>query len=112
MAQLQDFGHNFKVAVLGDEKTVIGFKLAGLKKTFVADENEIGLLKQFHSIVSEQDTGLVIIDSSCNKILKEILLFIEQNRKPVIIQIPSWKHEQGSQIFDLVVRWASGIKKR
>ncbi|MEM4598389.1 MAG: V-type ATP synthase subunit F [Candidatus Diapherotrites archaeon] len=108
----QDSSKNFRIAVLGDEKTVTGFKLAGVKKAIVASDDSFELLKQFNSITSEPNVGLLILDSTCHKILKEVLLFIELNRMPVIIEMPSWKERPGSEIFNFVVGWASGIKKR
>ncbi|MEM4662813.1 MAG: V-type ATP synthase subunit F [Candidatus Diapherotrites archaeon] len=100
------------IAVLGEKTTVLGMKLAGIKKAYVAKEDKQALLEQFNEIASSEDVKLIIVDCSCSKIKNELLSFIETNRKPVIIEIPCWKDKTGSYIFNSAILKVSGIKQR
>ncbi|MFH1234690.1 MAG: V-type ATP synthase subunit F [Candidatus Diapherotrites archaeon] len=97
-----------QIAVLGSNGTVTGFRLAGIKNAVVAEESQPALLRQFESLAAMEGAGILIVDDSCSQIRKEIILFIEANRSPIIIEIPGRGGKHGSEIIDSIVKRASG----
>lgn len=84
-----------KIAVLGSEKTIYGFSVAGFSKAdhvfLVFDEeiNEEELTMSFQDILNRTDVGLVFItenlfDILANDVKKHNKLF------PSILKIPTW----------------------
>ncbi|MEM0360561.1 MAG: V-type ATP synthase subunit F [Candidatus Diapherotrites archaeon] len=101
-------GQQLQITVLGSKNTVTGFKLAGIKKTIVAEENPQALLRQFETLTADPSTGILIIDNSCSPIKKEIFLFIEANKNPIIIEIPDKTGKKSIGITEHITKKASG----
>jgi len=99
-----------EIAVLGNKSTVIGFKLAGIKKCIEAANNLVELTKQFREITADEEVAMLIVDSACQPIKDEIIRFIEFNEKPVIIEVPCKGKRIEPSIFDSIVKRATGAK--
>ncbi|GEM_PF-1729628 len=99
-----------EIAVLGKRQTVLGFGLAGVKKKIVAAEEKDGLLEQFESLAADEGIGLVIVDGSCEKIRRELARFIEEHRKPMVLEIPAGKEKIERGILETITKSATGAK--
>ncbi len=98
-----------EVYVVADSDTILGFRLAGVKNTFEADD------KNAESVVNEllkkQPIGVLIITQQIKKMLSEkTIKTIELSSKPVVIEIPG-KRDIGlpSQSINSMVKKAIGI---
>lgn len=100
-----------EVAVLGDKSTVLGFKLAGIKRCIEAAHNIIDLTKQFRELTSDEKVCLLIIDDSCKPIKDEIIRFIEFHDKPAIVEIPCKGKPLEESLFEKIVKRATGAKQ-
>ena len=98
------------ISVLGRKETVTGFRLAGVKNTTITADSEADLLRQFMELASRQETSLLIVDDSCSPIKQEIVSFIETNKNPVIVEIPSWNKKIDRGIIDIITQRALGAK--
>lgn len=87
---------NLKIAVLGSEKTIFGFKIAGFSNNenlfliFDDEANEEELLNSLQEILNRTDIGLVFISENLfnlcsSKLEKHDRLF------PSILKIPTWQ---------------------
>ncbi|MEM1549373.1 MAG: V-type ATP synthase subunit F [Candidatus Methanomethylicia archaeon] len=76
-----------KVALIADPDTAIGFKLAGLKETYTA-EDFTQARTVFSKLIKAPDIGVIIITES---LASGIRLYIKEYYKeiiPVIVEIP------------------------
>ncbi len=99
-----------EIAVLGCRQTVLGFRLAGVKNTLIASQNRQELLEQFEELASRNETGLVIVDESCNEIKQWLAWFIETHRRPMVIEVPSYKRKGEIGLLKLITKRATGVK--
>lgn len=81
------FGENMRIALIGDYETVIGFKLAGLNKAYVV-QDETEAEKLIHRLSRDPDIAIIIVtEAMANKIRRILREFYEKTR-PVIVEIP------------------------
>lgn len=78
---------SIRIALIADFDTVIGFKLAGLKEAYIA-ENDIQAEKILNKLIDEKDIGIIIItESLANKLRSQIRQFYGKIM-PIIVEIP------------------------
>ncbi|MEM3713376.1 MAG: V-type ATP synthase subunit F [Nitrososphaeria archaeon] len=78
---------SIRIALIADFDTVIGFKLAGLKEAYIA-ENDIQAEKILNRLIDEKDIGIIIItESLANKLRSQIRQFYGKIM-PIIVEIP------------------------
>lgn len=73
--------------VIGDEDTVLGFGLVGVKGTAVQNKGEARAA--FQSALADKDTGIIIITERIAELIRPLVdryLFTE--RFPLIVEIP------------------------
>jgi len=76
-----------KIAVITPKDAEFGFKLTGVTQHVTDNENFINILK---SSVSDQDTGLVIVDERLlSKSNEESMREIEERWNGILIMLPS-----------------------
>lgn len=76
-----------EIAVLGDEETVIGFKLAGVRRAVVVDANNAD--EKFNELVANSKVGLIILSEDTQKLFSQkTLKTIENLTKPIVLTIP------------------------
>lgn len=101
-----DNGSVSKIAVLGDQSLLSGFKLAGVKELYHAPTYEEGeaLLSK---LLSEQSLGIIIVSEELlEKIDHRLKKKVEATAKPVVISIPgkSGPMEQTESLAMLIKR--------
>jgi len=99
-----------EIAILGRRQTVLGFKLAGAGNAVIASENKNELLDQFDALASREEIGLIAVDDSCSEIHEHLIRFIEENRKPMVIEIPSQKGTPAEGLLESITKSATGAK--
>ncbi|HOT58073.1 MAG TPA: V-type ATP synthase subunit F [Spirochaetia bacterium] len=76
-----------KYFVLGDEDTVLGFGLSGVKGKIVQDSEEASRI--FHELLSNGEIGIIIItEKIAAMIRKEVDAFVFSEQFPLIVEIP------------------------
>lgn len=100
-----------KLAALCDNDTAIGFRLAGLKDVYVAEENNEKEL--WFKLTDRDDIGIIFITEklaeSLDKYLKDFRI---RNNIPVVVEIPD-KHGRREKHVDFVshlIKKAVGIE--
>ncbi|MBI5389060.1 V-type ATP synthase subunit F [Candidatus Woesearchaeota archaeon] len=74
------------LAVVGDSKFILGFQLAGIRKTVIADEQNP--LRTLREVMQDKNVGIVIVDEDClNKVHPHDRRFIEDSVQPVVIPL-------------------------
>ncbi|MGC9308057.1 MAG: V-type ATP synthase subunit F [Thermoplasmatota archaeon] len=99
-----------QIAVIGDADTVALFKLAGVSRAVVADDD---VAAQFDSLVTEEDVGVIIVtERIAQSIIKKITQIKLQKELPVIIEVPDKQGElEGREdSVDQLIRRAVGVE--
>ncbi len=107
-----DAKHTEKITILGDEDTVIGFKMAGVTNaiTTTVDKCETDFLQ----LITQHNVGIVVIQEDFEQnFSRKTKKMIETLSKPVIVTVPSKTSALGGKksgsIAELVKR-AIGIE--
>lgn len=74
-----------KIAVMGDEDTVVGFKFGGIKDGYIITNKEEAK-KTFENLIKEKDI-IIITENIADKLRSEINK-ISEEPLPIIIEIP------------------------
>jgi len=76
-----------KIACLGTEKFILGFQLAGIRKTIIVNE-KLNLLDQFLALLDDKEIGIVIVDEDIlDKLESQDRTDIEDSVDPVFIPL-------------------------
>ena len=75
-----------EMAVVGNETFVLGFKLAGVRKTFVAERGEVE--ERINEVLGDKSVGILVLDTKD----VEKLSYVTKKRldnipKPVVIAV-------------------------
>ncbi len=77
-----------KIVVIGDSTTVTGFRLAGVKKGYVAEEVE-DAKKVLNEVARDSEVSLIILtERLAQELRKEISYLTESRVTPLIVEIP------------------------
>jgi V/A-type H+-transporting ATPase subunit F len=75
-----------EIAVVGRENFVIGFRLAGIKKTYISTDSDIE--KNIENVLRDKDVGILVVhNATLKKISHNLKRKIEESAKPVVIAI-------------------------
>jgi len=98
-----------EIVVLGDEETVIGFKLAGVRRAVVANESNAD--EKFNELVADSKVGLIILSEDTRKLFSQkTLKVIETLAKPVVLTIPGKTTKPtGVNPIALMIKKAIGV---
>lgn len=76
--------------MIGDEETVVGFRLAGVESGHVVETAE-EVEKALDRVLSDPQTGLVILTSSAAEKTRRWVELIKLSPHPVVVEIPDRK---------------------
>ncbi len=76
-----------EIAVVGSSEFVLGFRLAGVRKTYVADSDE-KLTEQVTRILDDETVGILVLQSrDMNRIPRRLQATLENSVKPTVIAV-------------------------
>jgi V/A-type H+-transporting ATPase subunit F len=76
-----------EIAVIGNSEFILGFRLAGIKKTYAA-ENDEKLNEYINTVLHDANVGILVINSSdMQKIPRRLRSTLENSVKPTVIAI-------------------------
>ena len=76
-----------EIAVIGNSEFILGFRLAGIHKTYTA-ENDEKLTEYITSVLSDSEVGILVLNSSdMDKVSRRLRTTLEDSVKPTVIAI-------------------------
>ena len=76
-----------EIAVIGNGEFILGFRLAGIRKTYAA-ENDEKLIEHITSALRDNDVGILVLKSSdMEKVPRKLRATLENSVKPTVIAI-------------------------
>src|SRR5512137_2219419 len=76
-----------EIAVIGNSEFILGFRLAGIKKTYAA-ENDEKLNEYISNVLQDANVGILVINSSdMQKVPRRLRSTLENSVKPSVIAI-------------------------
>jgi V/A-type H+-transporting ATPase subunit F len=91
-----------EIAVIGNSEFILGFRLAGIRKTYAA-ESEEKLNEQITSVLQDEDVGILVLNSSdMERIPRKLRVTLENSVKPTVIALGG--EEGGLSMRDRIKR--------
>lgn len=76
-----------EIAVIGSSEFIVGFRLAGVRKIYAAEDEE-KLKKQIHKVLGDSEVGILVMDSKdMERIPQRLRTTLENSVKPTVIAI-------------------------
>jgi len=76
-----------EIAVIGNSEFILGFRLAGIRKTYAAESDE-QLSAQVTTVLQDADVGILVLNSSdMERIPRRLRTTLENSVKPTVIAI-------------------------
>ncbi|MEN6442248.1 MAG: V-type ATP synthase subunit F [Methanoregula sp.] len=76
-----------EIAVIGNSEFILGFRLAGIRKTYTAETDE-KLSECITSVLSDGQVGILVLNSSdMDKIPRRLRVTLDNSVKPTVIAI-------------------------
>jgi V/A-type H+/Na+-transporting ATPase subunit F len=76
-----------EIAVIGNSEFILGFRLAGIHKTYAAETDE-RLVEHITSVLTDADVGILVLNSSdMEKVPRKLRVTLENSVKPTVIAI-------------------------
>ena len=76
-----------EIAVIGNSEFILGFRLAGIKKTYAA-ENDEKLNEYINNVLQDANVGILVLNSSdMEKVPRRLRSTLENSVKPTVIAI-------------------------
>lgn len=76
-----------EIAVIGNSEFILGFRLAGIRKTYAA-ENDEKLIEHITSVLQDGEVGILVLNSSdMEKVPRRLRVTLENSVKPTVIAI-------------------------
>jgi V/A-type H+-transporting ATPase subunit F len=76
-----------EIAVIGNSEFILGFRLAGIHKTYAA-ENDERLIEHITSALKDTDVGILVLKSSdMEKVPRKLRATLENSVRPTVIAI-------------------------
>ncbi|HTY14386.1 MAG TPA: V-type ATP synthase subunit F [Methanoregulaceae archaeon] len=76
-----------EIAVIGNSEFILGFRLAGIRKTYAA-ENDEKLVEYINHAMADIDIGILVLNSSdMKRVPGRLRTTLENSVKPTIITI-------------------------
>jgi len=101
-----------KIVVVGDEDTIIGMQLAGVKETIVLEDSE-RVAPTLRELSRREDVAVVLITERLVTQVQELITQIQQERTyPIIVEIPDkgGKLEKETDALKELVKRAVGVE--
>ena len=76
-----------EIAVIGNSEFILGFRLAGIRKTY-ASENDEKLIENITSALQDDEVGILVLNSSdMEKVPRKLRETLENSVKSTVIAI-------------------------
>lgn len=76
-----------EIAVIGNSEFILGFRLAGIRKTYAA-ENDERLTECINSVLADSDVGILVLSAGdMEKVPRKLRTTLENSVKPTVIAI-------------------------
>jgi V/A-type H+/Na+-transporting ATPase subunit F len=76
-----------EIAVIGNSEFILGFRLAGIRKTYAA-ENDEKLNEHITSVLQDTEVGILVLNSSdMEKVPRKLRVTLENSVRPTVIAI-------------------------
>jgi V/A-type H+-transporting ATPase subunit F len=76
-----------EIAVIGNSEFILGFRLAGIHKTYAA-ENDEELTEHITSVLQDNNVGILVLNSSdMEKVSRRLRTTLEDSVRPTVIAI-------------------------
>src|SRR5512133_2897170 len=76
-----------EIAVIGNSEFILGFRLAGIHKTYAAENDEM-LVEHITSVLRDSNVGILVLKSSdMEKVPRKLRVTLENSVKPTVIAI-------------------------
>jgi V/A-type H+-transporting ATPase subunit F len=76
-----------EIAVIGNSEFILGFRLAGIHKTYAA-ENDEKLAEHITSVLQDTGVGILVLNSSdMEKVPRKLRVTLENSVRPTVIAI-------------------------
>jgi V/A-type H+/Na+-transporting ATPase subunit F len=76
-----------EIAVIGNSEFILGFRLAGIRKTYAAETDEI-LVQHINTILGDGEVGILVLNSrDMARIPRRLQATLENSVKPTVIAI-------------------------
>ncbi|MDD4482886.1 MAG: V-type ATP synthase subunit F [Methanoregula sp.] len=76
-----------EIAVIGNSEFILGFRLAGIKKTYAA-ENDEKLQECVNSVLSDGQVGILVLNShDMERLPRRLRTTLENSVKPTVIAL-------------------------
>jgi V/A-type H+-transporting ATPase subunit F len=76
-----------EIAVIGNSEFILGFRLAGIRKTYAADTDE-KLTEHITSVLSDANVGILVLNSSdLERVPRRLRATLDESVKPTVIAI-------------------------
>jgi V/A-type H+/Na+-transporting ATPase subunit F len=91
-----------EIAVIGNSEFILGFRLAGIRKTYAA-ENDERLTGHINNVLQDASVGILVLNSSdMERIPRRLRAILENSVKPTVITIGA--EEGGLSMRDRIKR--------
>ena len=92
-----------EIAVIGNSEFILGFRLAGIRKTYAAESDE-KLNEQITSVLQDGEVAILVLNSSdMEKVPRRLRETLENSVKPTVIAIGA-EQEGGLSMRDRIKR--------
>ena len=76
-----------EIAIVGTSEFILGFRLAGVKKTYAAETDE-RLVEHINQVLQDRDVGILVLKGSdMDRIPPRLRTILENSVKPTVIAI-------------------------
>ncbi|MDD1712567.1 MAG: V-type ATP synthase subunit F [Methanoregulaceae archaeon] len=76
-----------EIAVIGNSEFILGFRLAGVRKTYAA-ENDERLVQHINTVLGDGEIGILVLNSrDMARIPRRLQATLENSVKPTVIAI-------------------------
>lgn len=76
-----------EIAVIGNQEFILGFRLAGIRKTYPVESDEM-LVEHINRVLGDPDVGILVLQSSdLKKVPRRLQTTLEESVKPTVITI-------------------------
>ncbi|MBO4354812.1 MAG: V-type ATP synthase subunit F [Methanomicrobium sp.] len=76
-----------EIAVVGNSEFILGFRLAGIQKTYAADSDE-SLVEQVNRAMGDKDVGIIVLKGEdMQKLPFRLRTALSESVKPTVIAI-------------------------
>ncbi len=76
-----------EIAVIGNSEFILGFRLAGVRKTYAAD-TDARLVQHINDVLGDNDVGILVMNASdMDRVPRRLRNTLDNSVKPTVIAI-------------------------